>query len=279
VAFASEFWRQNYRTPIKPLALVGIGLGPALGEGATADWYKREFDEIEHPRWPRGNGGQSGEFKDKERDANAASTPPGGPNFDAAIEAHIVKDLERRVRRKAARAAVRMRLIAGLRLLAGVAADAVPFAGEAFDAYEIAQTIADFDELKSVTDTALDYAKAGPHPLDALRVNLEDQGFSSPEAFVKDLWEKRFGSAGDGYDYHHIVWKGGANGVNIPAELLHSTENMIRMPRLLHEAINEEYAKAYKDTGLTLREWLDTQPYEVQRAKGIEVMRNLGIIK
>jgi len=35
-----------------------------------------------------------------------------------------------------------------------------------------------------------------------------------------DLLEKRFGSAGDGYQYHHIVTQGGANAGNILAEQL-----------------------------------------------------------
>jgi hypothetical protein len=276
---ARELWRQDHRSTAKPLSLVCVGFGPPLSEETVASWFKREFDEIEHPRWPRGHGDQSGEFKDKDGAANSALPVPEQPSIDSVVEAHIFKDLEKKLTKKAARALIRARLIAGLRILAGVAADAVPLAGEAFDAYEIAQTVADFHDLKILTDIAMDYAKLGPHPLDSLRVSLADEGFSSPEAFVKDFWEKRFGPAGDGYDYHHIVWKGGANGVNIPPELLHSTENMIRMPRLLHEVITDEYRQPYETTGLTLRQWLDKQPYEIQRAKGIEVMRNLGIIK
>jgi len=63
---------------------------------------------------------------------------------------------------------------------------------------------------------------------------------------------------------------------------MNSPENMIRMPRLLHEVINEAYrAPKFPDVpnGPTIREWMDTQPYEVQRAEGIKIMRALGILK
>jgi hypothetical protein len=64
---------------------------------------------------------------------------------------------------------------------------------------------------------------------------------------------------------------------------LHNTENMIFIPTLVHEAINakmyDKVAPELAKTDLTYREWLPKQPYSAQRAAGIHIMRELGIIK
>lgn len=94
-----------------------------------------------------------------------------------------------------------------------------------------------------------------------------------------ELMAKRFGSAGDGYEYHHIVPQGGANAVNIPPEQLQNTDNIIRIPTLLHEAVNQAYAQTKEGTNMTRYDWIQTQPYEVQREEGLKILRELHIIK
>ena len=109
--------------------------------------------------------------------------------------------------------------------------------------------------------------------------------FSSYDAFYKvtlglELLAKRFGPAGDGQQYHHIVTQGGANADNISAEQLQKTDNVIRMPTLLHEAVNAEYSKLLQDgTGMTMYQWLQTQSYDVQREEGLKILRRLNILK
>jgi hypothetical protein len=91
---------------------------------------------------------------------------------------------------------------------------------------------------------------------------------------------KRFGPAGDGQQYHHIVTQGGANPDNISAEQLQNTDNVIRLPTLLHEAVNAEYSKLLQDgTGMTMYQWLQTQSYYVQREEGLKILRRLNILK
>jgi len=51
---------------------------------------------------------------------------------------------------------------------------------------------------------------------------------------------------------------------------------MVRVPRLLHEAITEAYQRS-RMCPMTLRQWLDTQPYDVQRAWGLKIMRGLEL--
>lgn len=164
----------------------------------------------------------------------------------------------------------------------------VPVVGEMADVVLIAdlvRTAAEFRELQIDAHAATGFVKAGPHTLDGLRVSAEDESFSSYRAFVKggsieEFLTKRFGPAGSGYEYHHIVEQGGANGINIAPEKLHSTQNIVRIPRLVHEAINAEYAMPSTEMpSLTVRQYLQTQPYEAQYAEGIRIMRKLGVIK
>jgi hypothetical protein len=48
---------------------------------------------------------------------------------------------------------------------------------------------------------------------------------------------------------------------------------------MIHEEVTSEYNKLYLKTGKTLREYLEGQPYEVQREEGLKVLRKLGVIK
>lgn len=265
----------------KPLAYVGVGFGPALQDRSASASLKGDFVESEHPRWPK-HQPDGGEFKDK--DGSTAGATGEGRMDEAIAQGMILKDLKRSIDRRVARKLLRNRLIAVLRAGLGVAADVAPGVGEVFDAAELAQTVADFHETHVEADAAIQFVQGGSKALDSLRVSLEDEGFSSSRAFAKDDFEddfeKRFGPAGDGYEYHHIVEQGGPNEKNIAPELLHSTENMIRIPKILHEEISSIYSKAAPDTeGLSLRQWLSTKPYAFQRDRGLKIMRDLGIIR
>jgi hypothetical protein len=260
----------------RALALVGVGFGAAPISDFDRVLWKGEFDEAEHSRVP-GGCPEGGEFCSAGEASNAEA---GDQPVDGLINQNtVMKDISSKLAKRAARKILRGRLIAGLRFVAGLAADIIPYLGELFDGYEIGQTIEDGIALDRDISAAELYVRNGPQALEDLRISAEDRSFSSADAFKKDALGKFYGPAGPGYDYHHIVWQGGANADNIPAELLHSTENMVRIPRLLHEEITAAYSEDYEHTGKSLREWLDTQPYDVQRAEGIKVMRRLGIIK
>jgi len=255
-----------------PVVFVSAYFGPDPRHALGEEWWKGDFNEEAHPRQPKGIP-EGGEFKDK-NSATADETADGLINQNT-----VLKDIGYKAARKVARQRLRATFVAGLRTIAGLAADVVPYAGEAFDVYEIAQTVADFKEIAQEAQAAAEYVEGGPRTLEDLRASQDERGFSSAAAFKKNDFQKFYGPAGDGYDYHHIVWQGGPNGTNIPPELLHSTENMVRVPRLLHEAITAAYNEPSRVAGLTERQWLDTQPYDVQRAEGIRIMRRLGIIQ
>jgi hypothetical protein len=114
-------------------------------------------------------------------------------------------------------------------------------------------------------------------------VSSNYEEFSSYGDFIKDaayiaLIVKRFGGAGSGNQYHHIVTQGGAN-TKIPPEQLQNTDNVIPLPTLLHEAVNAAYSSRWEKTTMTRYEWLQTQPYDVQREEGLKILRELHILK
>ncbi len=66
---------------------------------------------------------------------------------------------------------------------------------------------------------------------------------------------------------------------NFPPEQLHNTDNIVRLPTLLHEAVNAKYSARGDDTGMTMYQWLQTRPYDVQREVGLKILRELYILK
>jgi hypothetical protein len=258
------------------LAFVGVGFGRAPNGDFEKHLWKGDFDEAKHPRVP-GGCSEGGEFCSADEASNANNEAETIDNINN--QNVIVKDLMSKVEKRAARKILRNRLIAGLRVLAGLVADLAPVAGEIFDVGEVAQTVADGIALEEDIAAAKAFVEQGPRSLESLQMSTDYQSFSSFDAFKKDIFGKYFGAAGNGYEYHHIVEQGTAGLNDLSAGIMDSTENVVKIPRLLHEEISAEYGRTYEDTGKSLREWLSTQPYEVRRAKGIEVMRKLGILK
>lgn len=232
--------------------------------------WKASPDDPKHPGWPAG-------------------TPDGrGGKFRPKTGAEIAPEIKARLIRIAARRALRISALKFLRLSAEAAANLIPIldvAAAAALALDIADTVSQFWKLATDVTAALDFAKQGPHSFEDLQVSSGDyEEFSSYRDFIKvDLTEepvvKRFGGAGDGCQYHHIVTQGGANASNIPAEQLQNTDNVIRLPTLLHEAVNGAYLNPSPVDGLNMYQWLQTQPYDVQRDEGLKILRRLNILE
>ncbi len=231
---------------------------------------KASPDDPKHPGWPKGTeGGRGGQFRPK-------------------ADAEIAPEIKARLIRLTARRALRTSALKLLRFSAEAAGNLIPILDVAADAamvLDVADTVSQFWKLATDVTAALDFAQQGPHSFEDLQVSSSDyEEFSSYGDFIKgDLIQvtmaKRFGGAGDGCQYHHIVTQGGANAGNIPAEQLQNTNNVIRLPTLLHEAVNGEYSSIKEGTDMTMYEWLQTQPYEVQREEGLRILRKLSILK
>ena len=152
--------------------------------------------------------------------------------------------------------------------------------------YELAQTAIDLGNDQKEVEATVAFIENGPYTLDELRASPEQASFSSYDAFLKLAngaalaWVKQYGRAGNGLEYHHIVTQGRDNATQIPVELLQSTDNIIKLPAIVHELVHQKYSeKSIEDPSLSVFDWLQTQPFDVQRVRGIEILRGLGILK
>ncbi len=243
----------------------------------SADWnpalhprevHKASPDDPKHPGWPAGTpGGRGGKFRPKD-----------------GADAVLTQEIKDRITRRE----LRINLLAALQIGLEALGNAIPgldVAADAAMAATIARTISEYGQLAIDAAAALDFVKQAPYSLEDLQVSPSYEEFSSYIDFVKrhlnpDLMAKMFGSAGDGNQYHHIVTQGGLNEDNISPQLLQNTDNIIILPTLLHEMVSDEYLQPAPDnSGRTLYQWLQTQPYDVQREVGLNILRDLGILK
>jgi hypothetical protein len=232
---------------------------------------KASPDDPKHPGWPAGTpGGRGGKFR-----------PKDGSGFDVSLEVKM------RILRLAAREALRLAARELLHLSAEALANLVPgldVVADAGAALDIANAVSEYWKLASDAQAAFDFASKGPYSLKELQMLSNGyQEFASYDDFIKseltlDDVAKMFGSAGDGYQYHHIVTQGSANANSIPAEQVQNTDNIIRLPTILHEAVNAEYSSSREGSSVTMYQWLQTQPYEAQRDKGLKILRKLHIL-
>ena len=233
------------------------------------DIHKASPDDPKHPGWPKG-------------------TPGGlGGKFCPKTDAEISQETKSRLIRTVARRALRTGLRAILRLGAEAAANLIPILDAAADAamaLDIVHVVSEYWKLATNTAAALDFVQKGPQNLEDLQASDEYEEFADYNAFVKAelvtaIMEKRFGGAGAGFQYHHIVTQGGANTTKIPPEQLQNTDNIIRLPTLLHEAVNAAYLDDSPDPNMNMYQWPQTQPYDVQREEGLKILRQLHILK
>ncbi len=229
---------------------------------------KASPDNPKHPGWPAGTeGGLGGKFRPKD-------------GSDAVLALETKERITRRQLRIGLLAALHIGLEAAANLILGadVAADVAMLA-------DIARTMSEYRKLAIDAAAALDFVKEGPHSLEDLQVSSSGyEEFSDYDQFLKgelnlDQMAKRFGGAGDGNQYHHIVTQGGTNATSIPPEQLQNTNNIIRLPTLLHEAVNARYSEIKDGTNMTMYRWVRTQPYDVQREEGLNILRGLHILK
>ena len=235
---------------------------------------KASPDDPVHPGWPaRTEGGRGGQFRPKD-----ATDEAEGSEAKESIEANLKRLKALREFRAAAQSALVLLRTAAVEEIPGV--DIVATVEAVAELGRIAIELGnDEDEINK----AIDFVKHGPYTVDQLRVDENGEGFPSFDAFKKtsleELLLKHFGPAGDGKEYHHIVEQGGANEDNIPAEELHSTENIIPLPGPIHDLVSAKYSKEYDEAGITVRQWLQTQSFDEQYKYGLKVLRDVGILK
>ncbi|MEA1677154.1 hypothetical protein [Nitrospirillum sp. BR 11163] len=258
---------------------------------------KASPDDPAHPGWEAGApDGKGGQFRPKdgglsEADQAETDAPEPKPEDTAALREAVKTTAQRAVRRAFRQTAIELLTRRRLgRIALELAFNAVPVLdvlGDAALLVDLAELGGRLKSLAAEVAAVHAFAEAGVRTAEELMVTSEEISFSSYDAFKKtdlpideiDALEKRYGSAGPGYDYHHIVEQS-AIGDGIPAELVNSTRNIVRMPRILHEEVTAAFNRpAYKGAPMSLREYLKTAPFEERMRKGMEVMRSLGLVK
>jgi hypothetical protein len=232
------------------------------------EFRKASPDDPKHPGWPAGTPeGQGGKFR-----------PKDGSQF--ALSQKIKDSITRRE--------LKMNLTAALHVGVETLANLIPGVDVPADVAmvaEIARTITEYRQLAIDTAVAFDFVQNAPYSLEDFQVSGDYREFSSYGGFTKgqvssELFGKWAGPAGDGSQYHHLVTQGGTNANNIPQERLQNTDNIVIIPTLLHEMVSDEYLKPSPvDASMTLYQWLQTQPYDVQREMGLNILRELHILK
>jgi hypothetical protein len=119
------------------------------------------------------------------------------------------------------------------------------------------------------------FVEHGPYSFSELRVDPETSSFASYAAFIKSDLHKRYGRAAFDWEYHHVI----PQVSDIPADRLNSTDMIIRLPKLVHQMVSEEWESLARNEGKSLSESLKGKSYTEQRAIGLNILHNLGILK
>ena len=103
-----------------------------------------------------------------------------------------------------------------------------------------------------------------------------NQGYAS-----FDQLKNAVGTAGDGNDWHHIVEQSQIAKSGFSAEQIHNTSNIVAIDHATHMKITGYYnTKSFDFTsGLSVRDWLSGQSFEVQYEFGVGVLKNFGVIQ
>jgi len=210
----------------------------------------------------------------------------GAAGTRAAVRAAALSEMSASIRRAARRIFRKAALEALEKVGTKLALNEIPVVGLIADVstiYDIYRFAKEFAELRTEIKAATRFVNEGAHTLAQLRASQETMVFPDFPAFAKiteiapdeEELEKRFGPAGPGMEWHHIIERGSGAATN----MLESTDNIIRIPTILHEEITARFLrKEARFGGLSLRDWLRTQPASVKREWGFRVLREAGII-
>ena len=106
--------------------------------------------------------------------------------------------------------------------------------------------------------------------LSIISTNSFQKGFSTYREF-----KKVYGSAGEGFEWHHIVKQRSVNVERFGAERIHNINNMVALPKSLHRKISGFYSsKQWWTKGVRVRDWLANQPFEEQYNFGIKIIED-----
>jgi hypothetical protein len=130
------------------------------------------------------------------------------------------------------------------------------------------------------SEAAMTAVNRGPQDLEALLSPKASRDFETYDALKKRDITKYISPADEGEEIHHIVEQSQIGG-DITNRMVQSTDNVIKIPRLLHEEINSIYATRRSLGGgmVSPREYLKGRPFDEQRSFGLDTLREVGIVR
>lgn len=114
-----------------------------------------------------------------------------------------------------------------------------------------------------------------PGPDELLLTGVVAKAAQSAKAYKSfRAFKREMGKAGKDMEWHHIVEQHKADTKQFGAEAIHSTDNIVRVPKEVNREINRYYSSKDRSISgdLTVRKWLETQSYEKQREFGQQVL-------
>ena len=105
------------------------------------------------------------------------------------------------------------------------------------------------------------------------KVSDTEEGFSSYREF-----KKKYGKAGEGMEWHHIVEQSQIKKSGFDSELINNTYNIIPLDRATHQKITAIYNRVDPVTGMRYRDTLAGMSFEHQYAEGLKMLEKVGVI-
>jgi hypothetical protein len=82
-----------------------------------------------------------------------------------------------------------------------------------------------------------------------------------------------------GYQIHHIVERTPGEKQGDPDELINGSDNLVRIPTLIHRDISDFYSTSDPELGQTPREYLRGKSWDDRRKFGLETLVRFGVLK
>jgi hypothetical protein len=259
---------------------------------------------------PKDQGGSNVPPNDEPAGPSLNSTDVPDPLGEAqpnAAERAVIKNLSRKIIRKALKESLKFLLKDGriYRYLSELAADEVPIVDVVSGAMTVkdgVELVGEAYELSTEVRAALQFVEHGPHELSEIQVAAKpfQSAPRTMDAFRKndftdikhiengnldfeeiksvidlEVLEKIYGKPPPGFEYHHIVEQAGRDA----GELLHSRDNIVLIPKFLHEEVTAEYARIAEGEVKSLRQKAIGLSFAERYAMGLKALRDVGIIK
>lgn len=156
------------------------------------------------------------------------------------------------------------------------------FSDEVYTVVKHADDVTDVVKRNEELFTAAKAVMRGADDLDEVaalrRINRVSE--SSADGYKSfDAFKKAHGSAGEGYEWHHIVEQNQIEKSGFDATQIHNGNNMIALDAATHRKVSGYYSRKVPGTDMRFRDWLVYKgfTFEEQQKIGVYVLEMYGV--